>query len=145
MPLANVTLSGSASSVTFSSINQGYRDLVLVVKTTNSPLLRFNSDSTNNYPYVAAWGNGSSTGSYSETTTGFGGTWNGGSNSQIMFQIMDYSQTNKYKPVLITDARATSAVQISAGRWTSTAAITTAALVGTFVSGDTFALYGVSA
>jgi len=48
VPLANLTLGSSAASVTFSSISQAYKDLVLVIEATTSALdvaiIRFNSD-----------------------------------------------------------------------------------------------------
>jgi hypothetical protein len=54
--LANVTLGSSAASVTFSSISQSYRDLVLVITATTSAVdnafIRFNSDSGSNYNIV---------------------------------------------------------------------------------------------
>lgn len=161
VPLANITLGANAATVTFSSISQIYRDLVLVidnVKTVSGTYnmnFRFNGISTTTYNYVNAYGNGSTTGSISQAnlTEGniSGGTdfleattpWLGLAN------IMDYSATDKHKTVISRGNRSNNGVSMIANRWASTAAITSITLApeftGSFAAGSTFALYGVSA
>ena len=73
-PIATTTASGSASSVTFSSIPSTYTDLVIVADilgaaSTADAVLRFNSDTTSNYSETVIRGDGSSAASarYSES------------------------------------------------------------------------------
>lgn len=144
VPLATKTLTATATSVTFSSISQAYRDLVLVVNTANGPVVTLNGITTSIYNYVAMWGNGSTTGSYAETTTNFGGTWNGGSPVRQIYNIFDYSSTDKHKSILSRDDRSTAATNANAGRWANTAAITSITITATLVVGDSFTLYGIA-
>ncbi len=152
--LANITLSSSASSVTFSNIPNTYRDLVLILSlpsiTANGyPWLRFNSDSGANYNRVTMQGDGSSTGSFAQT-----------GNTELylpydfvrnningIVQIMDYSATDKHKTVLTRMNDAGLRTSATASRWASTSAITTIlvdALSADYPSGSTFALYGIA-
>jgi hypothetical protein len=158
VPLANITLGSSASTVTFSSIPATYRDLVLAVngETTGgnpSILARFNTDSGTNYPQVFMWA----------TTVAQSGT-NAASGFQIAsstvlagnrfignVSVMDYSATDKHKTVLARsgyrNGSSIDIVEASASRWTNTAAITTLAVLtsaNNFASGTTFALYGIA-
>ncbi len=73
-----------------------------------------------------------------------------GSNlSDAIAQIMDYSATDKHKTVLVRVGNVgNSEVGANAGRWASTAAITSVRVApndGTFSSGSTFNLYGIVA
>ncbi len=157
-PLATVTLSSNASSVTFSSI-PAIRDLVLVAacKSTGTGetfgILRFNSDSGNNYNRVQAFNSGSSPSSAAVSNeTGFFG-WNvpiSTTSGQIIFQVMDASATDKHKTVLtrFDSASANIGVMMSAARWANTSAVSAIALTinsDQFASGSTFSLYGVIA
>ena len=153
-PLANLTLGSTASSVTFSSISQSYRDLILVI---NAPMssggvfgyLRFNGDSGSNYSAVRMFGSGSSAGS----DTGLIGA------SAINFSefyveqnittvnIMDYTATDKHKTVLSRANAPSNYVFGIAGRWANTAAITSLTIStssSTWAAGGTFALYGIA-
>jgi hypothetical protein len=158
--MANITLGSSAASVTFSSISQAYRDLVLVSSpigsTASNFLVQVNSDTTNaNYSIVNMRGNGF--GASSGTTSGYPG-WNVAFSSSVLttashmtrLNIMDYSATDKHKSVLIrTDNTPLGeATEAEAGRWANTAAVTTLTCItqgSTFVAGSTFALYGIAA
>ena len=149
--LANITLTSTASSVTFGSIPSGYRDLRLVVTGTitngYTVQMRFNGDSGSNYSYVGMYGTGSSTASYSGTSTSITTGYLDTTQSMIQYQIMDYSATDKHKTVLVRRDIAATITLSSAERWANTAAITTLALIPTssqvFNSGCTFELYGV--
>ena len=149
--LANITLGSSASSVTFSSIPATFRDLVVVGDYTGSTvalvLMRFNGDSSN----LSAVEMGANTdGAFSGTATNinFGAIYNS-NKMTVITQVMDYSATDKHKTVLRRGTNAQqSELNAAAGRWASTAAITSIALTcnsGTFSSGSTFNLYGVIA
>ena len=144
----STTLASSASSVTFSSITQDYRDLILVgnFKATafdSHTGVRFNGDTGNNYHsvFTSDAGTGSNTGSYiqsyglQDTTIGL-----------TIIQIMDYTQS-KHKSVLTRGG--TASVGMTAGRWASTSAITSVTVFGgqglEWAAGGTFYLYGIEA
>lgn len=154
-PLANVTLGSSASSVTFSSISQAYRDLVFVIytKSSNSSAVwaQFNDDSGNNYAYLYMRGSGS-TSSYGENPVGTGGRViiDTTSFSNSIMQIMDYSTTDKNKYYLVRNNIATTAVDAVAGRWASTSAVTKIKFMTlynayTLEAGTRIELYGIAA
>lgn len=158
-PLANITLSSSASTVTFSSISGAYRDLMLVVAAkwntnASSSLIwySFNSDTNdNNYYLVDMEGTGSSAVSYSVNyratlANGYGYAATA-PNWQLISHLLDYSATDKHKTILSRVDSPADRLGASAGRWANTSAITsiTATAGLSFAAGSTFALYGVSA
>lgn len=151
VPLANLTLSSSAASVTFSSISQAYRDLVLVMSATSpEPYIQFNNDTGSNYNFLWMLGmdaaySGSST---SQTSAALARVAWGGN---VVASIMDYSATDKHKTFLSRANGAgvgNNAVEAIAGRWASTSAISTVKVLGfgggTFPAGSSFALYGIA-
>lgn len=154
--LANVTLGANASSVTFSNINQGFRDLILIHTgsstndSINSLQLRLNGDSGSNYPQVLMAADG---GPVSATFTDSGlicGYTISSGGAMNIAQIMDYSATNKHKTALSRhNAMPESRTRAIAGRWTNTAAVTSITCRvdtgASFVAGSTFALYGIAA
>ena len=156
-PLANITLGSAATTVTMSSISQLYRDLVIVAKPIltipgNSLQMRFNSDSGNNYSYVAAYGNSGGTGSYAESSVNliYLGFASGVTDSFVsVSSVNDYSATDNHKPVLTRANTASSGVDMLASRWASTSAISSITFINssgsTFAAGSTFALYGIAA
>jgi hypothetical protein len=152
--IASNVLSSTSTSVSFSSIGSGYRDLVVVCQTTSDSVqmnLRFNSDSGANYNRIIAQGDGttaSSTSSTNATALVLGGdASNQPSNPMLtIIQIMDYAQTDKHKTVLIRANQSATGVSMTAGRWASTSAITEVILLsGTnpFKVGSSFYLYGL--
>jgi hypothetical protein len=163
VPLANLTLTGSASLVTFTSISQSYRDLVLIVNpvgltgtpTVTGSAIRINSDSGSNYSWVSMTGTGSSAVAFTNTSTGFDlacGNSNDVSSAKVDF--LDYSVTDKQKAFLQRGSQPTINTNAYAMRWASTSAITSiqlyspdyfAGTVDTWSTGSTFALYGVTA
>ena len=159
-PLANITLGSSAASVTFSSISQAYRDLVLVYEGRNTfansgIVVRLNGDSASNYTWVVAYGDGSITGSGSGTDTSLilsaGAASSTTVNANFIMNIMDYSATNKHKSVLSRENQITATypdTSMYAQRWASTSAVTSISLSyqgGNIVAGSTLALYGIAA
>lgn len=155
IPLANLTLGSSASSVTFSSIPATYRDLVLVINadgTSQTELyVRMNGDTASTYTAVRMQGNGTTTASTTYSGTG-GMRLNG--NGDIMtdfsfkavIQLLDYSATDKHK-TLLSRTSSSNGVDANAGRWPSTSAITSVRaypFTGSFDVGSTFALYGIA-
>jgi hypothetical protein len=151
-PLATVTLGSSASSVSFASIPASYRDLIVVGDYTGSTvalvLMTFNGDSSNLSAVEMGANSGSGVFSGTATNINFGAIY-GSNKMTLITQIMDYSATDKHKTVLRRGNNAQqSELNAAAGRWASTAAITSIALTcnsGTFSSGSTFNLYGVIA
>jgi len=162
IPLQTITLGAAASSVTFASIPQTYRDLVLIFtpavtggsSSTASSYIRLNGDSGSNYSHVVARGDGSSTGSTSFTDTGIDTRYYtnspgslGASITQVQF--LDYSATDKHKSVLSRGNTAASGVNMTAARWANTAAITSIQIVApsgrSWLTGATLSLYGIEA
>jgi hypothetical protein len=150
--LANVTLGSGASSITFSSIGQGFRDLVVIfngsLPSGQSLFMRLNADSSN-HSLMRIYNDGGGT-----PSAGTLSNWEIGFNNTTLFsktEIMDYATTNKHKTSLIRwgNADGTSYTMAAAGRWASTSAVTSIALVtsggGNITAGSTFSLFGVSA
>lgn len=155
--LATVTLPSNDSSITFSSIPSSYRDLVLVVTGTlingsSSLLWRANGDSGTNYNYVEMRGDGS-TGTSSSTKDENRGRFtvaNVPTNQPFVLyaHFVDYSATDKFKPVLSRVNDASSLVSATMGRWDNTTAISSIELfisVYSYKAGTTLSLYGIEA
>jgi hypothetical protein len=157
-PIATTTTSGSASSVTFSSITGTYTDLVIVVNaggSTNADLhIQFNADTGSNYSRTVLSGSGSaaSSGRQSSVTyirvdnLGYLNTTFPAFNAII--NVMNYSNTTTNKTVVSRTNNASTGVDASVGLWRSTAAITSVVLfpdTGTLTNGSTFTLYGIKA
>jgi hypothetical protein len=154
-PLANITLGSSASSVTFSSISQGYRDLIMVFNGTVTGSaahnIRFNGDSGTNYSVVAMYNALSFTASSQTFLRPSVISQEASSLFLIVSQIMDYSATDKHKTVLSrtrTRNVGTDYVEAVASRYASTSAITSIVYspsANQFAAGSTFSLYGIVA
>lgn len=156
-PLATKTLTASTASITFSSISQSYRDLVLVsYSATNSGSdywVRFNGDTATNY----------STGIMSGESTfksynlyGAAGGYNSivaatsAQGAQIIMSMLDYSATDKHKSCIIRSDKQGTRTEASCGRWASNAAINNLTITQyapdrLFQVGSTFTLYGIAA
>lgn len=150
-PLANITLGANAASVTFSSINQGYRDLILVTNTkvtvTDIEMnLIFNGASAN-LSTVRMIGNssGASSGTFSNPYPLVGITGQG----TTTVQIMDYSATDKHKTMLIRyDFGTLGWTAALASRYANTSAITSISLspfTNQLAAGFRADLYGIVA
>jgi hypothetical protein len=149
--LATYTVTGSAdASVEFSSIPATYRDLIcVVVGTSNSDqrafYIRFNGAAAeSNTSAVYAQGNGSTTTSFTDT-----GLYIISDDQQFssIFQVMDYSATDKHKTVLIRNNN-NAQVWMGVGRWAQTTAVNSITLDRsgfTWSVGTTFSLYGIAA
>lgn len=149
-PLANVTLGSSVTSVTFSSISQSYRDLVLVI---NGPAMfgdigvRLNSDAGNNYAYTVMYGTGSAATSGQASSQSLAAiSYNAASSPfLVIVNFMDYSATDKHKTILSRGNQADGYVLAYADRWGNTAAVTSIQVLNnTYPTGTTFALYGIA-
>jgi uncharacterized protein YraI len=153
--LASTTLATATSSVTFSSIDQSYGDLILVINFTAGSGSLFasvevNSDTGTNYPFVKMVGNGSSATSVASMTEYFSMTPGVSAFEQSflgILQIMDYSATDKHKSGLIRTALSGEATIAVAQRWANTNAINQLRVFtfsGPYPVGSTFNLYGVA-
>ena len=159
--LDKVTVGTAVSSVTLSSINQGYTDLVLVCSTSGTRAasddsfnLRFNADTTTNYSDTALRGNGTSATSFRDTSsTGIfiGQTIANSSTSftPIQLNIMNYANATTNKTILSRNSYAGGYVEAAVGLWRKTPeAITSITLyygTGNITAGSTFSLYGIAA
>jgi hypothetical protein len=150
--ISTITLQSASSSVTFSGIPNTYRDLILVVNgnVTGSltTRLRFNTDAGSNYFYVSAAGDNAN-GAYSTSATNTGiiplPDFADNAAFQHVYQIIDYSQTNKHKSVMVRAGVSGTSPNMVAGRWSSTVAINAlsiSASANAYTAGSTFSLYG---
>ena len=152
--LDSTTLTSSASSVTFSSISQDYRDLILVCDVIGTALsqasFRVNGDSGSNYNNVEMAGNGSSasSGAGSNQTSGFvdynASSISNAVRSTLTLQALDYSATDKHKSFLFRGGRSDGWVNASALRWANTSGITSIQISGSFAATSQFHLYGIA-
>jgi hypothetical protein len=147
-PLATVSLSSSASSLTLSNIPASYRDLVLVatnpsltdVPSGGTGLLKLNDTGGTSVRMI-----GTSGGASSSTRTNVDVPFDN-LNGVFIINIMDYSATDKHKTVLVRANREDNLVGAYSGRVAITAAVTSLELVPPefdFSIGSTFNLYGV--
>lgn len=151
---------GGSSTITFSSISGTYQHLQLrfiAAASTTLPTmyLRLNSDSGANYVRHRLQGNGTS--ASSSVNTGETATYMFGSagiSAAPIFRgsvldIVDYSNTNKYKTLRALDAgdsNGSGVMEILSNLWMNTAAITSITLIldsGNFTQYSSFALYGI--
>jgi hypothetical protein len=153
-PIATTTLVSAQNTVTLSSIPSIYTDLIFIVNGTGSAAgaayLYFNNDTATNYSATYLYGSGTAASSGRTTsdtriyTCDFTTT-----QSQIISQIMNYSNTTTYKTVVNRGGGAGLDTVATVGLWRSTAAIDRIdiflASSATFAIGSTFTLYGIKA
>ena len=154
--IASITLSsatgGLSTPITFSSIPQGYTDLIIVanglVTSGASTYLRFNGDADNNYSITSVRGDGSSASS-ERTTSVSVATWSVWRTTNIQYgiiQLQNYSNSTTYKSFLSRSYDDAPFVYAYVGLWRNTSAITSIQILcdTTFASGTTFSLYGIA-
>ncbi len=163
--IATTTLNVASSSIVFSSIPQNYTHLQLRIScrsTTAAGLswsrLRMNGDSTNaNYKGHQLYGDGTtaaSTNFGSESgiaaflTVGSTGTAN--VFNAVIIDILDYSNTNKYKTIKVLQGNDTNGAGYAifhSGVWMSTSSINSLTFLdvngGNYAQNSIFSLYGV--
>jgi hypothetical protein len=160
--IASTTLSSTVATVTFSSISGAYTDLVLILNpiantaTDSYPYMRFNSDTGSNYSRTFMRGTATTASSDRGTNETLAYLIGGNvvqTNSAFngIVHINNYSNTTTYKNWLTRTNSATgtnASVEHLIGLWRNTSAITSIAITcgnNSFVSGSTFALYGIKA
>ena len=161
--IATTTVSSPVSSITFSSIPATYTHLQIrgiAQRTTASTFsavnITFNSDTTNtNYARHDLYGTGAATGASGITTTTNSAkamvyVGSGSAFGPVVIDILDYTNTNKYKVVRGlggVDNNGSGLVALASSLWLNTAAITAINLTfdGTaiFSQYSSFALYGI--
>ena len=162
--LATVTLSATASSITFSGIPSGYKHLQIraLTRTNRADLVdyifvNFNGDSGSNYTRHFINGDGStaaSAASTSATTAQLiyapGASQTSGVFGAAILDILDYANTNKYKTMrtlLGLDGNGNGQITLNSNLWMSTSAINSITFIpipgNSFVQYTQFALYGV--
>jgi hypothetical protein len=161
--LERIELNASAASVTFSNIPQtGYTDLKVVMSmrsadTSNIAFecsLTFNGNTTG-YTAKQLYGDGSAAASTSPTVrpagfiVGTSATANTFSNGELYIPNYASGNNKSYSVDSVTETNATTQyMNLIAGLWSNTAAITSIALAGTsgsFAANSTFSLYGLAA
>jgi len=161
--IATVSGTGSNTSVTFSSIPANYTHLQVRGISRNTgggstyPIyLTFNGSSTG-YSWHYVKGNGttaSASGAASEVNINLqnadaGGTSTANVVGAQLIDILDYTNTNKYKTVrglTGTDTNGAGAISLGSGSWQNTNAITSLTITNGydfFSTSTTFALYGI--
>lgn len=161
--LATTTLSSSASSITFGSIPNTYRDLILVVFGRTDAARRYeftaihlNGDTSTSYDSVNIYWEAGGRGSYTGTNVGALGTLGlmgaqASSNhfNTCRYEIMDYSANDKHKTVLYRADDPGRQTYIYTGRYPSTNVITSVTFKtiqgASMIAGTTLTLYGVGA
>ena len=158
--ISTQTLTGTATTVTFSSVPSTYTDLVLVLSVKNTtantyPLVRFNSDTGSNYSITTLVGSAAGAVSYrasnqtsmyinySDPLPTAASTF-----ATFVVNLQSYSNSTTYKTILSRVGNTGSAVEALAGLWRNTNAISTIALTcdaGSYAAGSTFTLYGIKA
>jgi threonine dehydratase len=161
-PIATTTASGSANSITFSSISSAYTDLILVangqVATAANMYLQFGNgsiDTGSNYSDTrliaentgTVASNRASNGTYIRLD-GYA-FWRTSYSATNIIQIQNYSNTSTNKTALVRSGNASGGVDAIVGLWRSTSAINTikfGTIGGANISsGSTFTLYGIKA
>jgi hypothetical protein len=160
--LATTPVTTATPTVTFSSIPQGYTDLIIQVNgyTDGNDFIsvRFNSDSSSLYSFTNIYKDNPAT---SERNSGtYMNLWRLGSTSAPSekgihtINIMNYSNSTTYKTALVRASNASRGASPSTtvGLWRSTSAITNITFAanlfdGTtnFAAGTTFTIYGIAA
>jgi hypothetical protein len=149
-------LTGTASSVTFSAIPQGYRDLKLIIQCSSSGSfpygkVQFNGDAASHYAWSwIYWSNTAQAAGASSDTSAevFNAGFNSGTFAATQLDIFNYASATltKYMTALAYDSVQNTSDSIG-GAWNETAAITSIVLQpnsGNFPSGSTFTLYGIN-
>jgi hypothetical protein len=152
-PIATTTLGSAAASYTFSSIPSTYTDLILVVNGSTSSTnidygLRFNSDSGSNYSRTYVLGTGSAAASGRDANLSHMIMANfTSSQSTVIFQIMNYSNSTTYKTALSRSNSGTYVIGY-VGMWRNTNAITSVEFLttsaNTLAVGSVLTLYGIA-
>jgi hypothetical protein len=155
-PIANISISSPTTSVTFGSITQIYKDLLIVSNincaSAGGFYLRFNSPTPDNYFFCRLGMNISQTVNQTGTVSNIGIGFSNPMNNfefNITHNVLSYSATNTEK---LTLHRGNAVNGVSTGcdmqttRWANTSAITSLTIFTdqAMQNGSTIAIYGIS-
>ena len=164
--IQTTTLSASQQTISFTSIPSTYKHLQIRMiarsdrasNPASNVLLTFNSDTAANYSYheldgdgASAYGGGSAGTSNVPMQRISGNTAGSNVFGALVVDILDYQNANKYKTLRYLggyDNNGSGEIYLGSGNWRSTSAVSRIDLQtinGTynFVSGSSFALYGI--
>ena len=168
--ISTTTLGSSQTTVTFSTIPSIYKHLQLRLSVrgdyvggnfNDNILIRFNSDTGSNYTRHLLYAQDNSTAlsfAATSTTSGFAGAApNASTGISNVFaggvtDILDYTDTNKYKTVRTlqgydTNGGGKQRISVESSVWMNTSAITSIAITSSnadnWVQYSSFALYGI--
>lgn len=145
-------LGSSQSSVTFdvSTYASTYKHLQLRLVTTQTPFIRFNSDTGSNYAYhrlIGTDGTVESGAGTSQTKIPMDYVGAGGNLGSAVMDILDPFSTTKNKTTRYLGGRtASNRVAMESGLWMNTNAITSIGVIANdtnFAAGNRFSLYGI--
>ena len=155
---------GGTASITFSSIPSTYTHLQIrgFHRTSNTgssnwhALIRFNSDTGNNYTWHGLRGDGSSAIAYNAASQVYGLAIISGDDANTalswgagVVDVLDYANTNKNKTIRTLtgfDENGQGMIELLSSLWMNTSAVTSITLFppsGTFLQNSSFALYGI--
>jgi hypothetical protein len=168
-PIATTLLGTTATTVTFSNIPQGYKNLqVRIMARSNratfpvdDPVMQLNGDTGNNYTNHALYGDGATVTAFASAprsniraigslASSAGSGWSAG-----IVDILDYANTNKYKTVRWLQGYDTNGtvsgyggfVVLTSGAWMNTAAVTSISFevegARSYTQHSRFSLYGI--
>lgn len=159
--IAKITTTGSANSVSFTSITQTYTDLVLVyspISASSDSYTYFyiNNDTSTTCYRMSMYGNGASfVGSYNTDANGivypYYGTYNSPSSQTLMMShFMNYSSSNTGKLILTRSGNtgASNITDFTTSYYPSNTAITRIDVLQggqNFAANVVFSLYGIKA
>jgi hypothetical protein len=160
--LDKVTVGTATSTITFSSIPQGYTDLVLVMNgntdaatTTKLNVGNGTIDTGANYSWTVLSGTGGAANSYRESSVNFTqneryANWDASNNANTIISLQNYSNATTNKTWLTRGNNAAAGVDAIVGMWRNTSAINIIRVSctnagRTFSVGSTFSLYGIKA
>ena len=155
-PIATTLLGSTATTITFSNIPQGYKNLQIraIAKasgTNFNPMMRFNGDASSSYSWHYIYGDGNTVSAgggatqafiYNSITTTSANIYNG-----FIIDILDYSNTSKFKTTRELsgqDRNGGGEINFFSGNWQNTSPITSIVFSnGTFDTNSRFSLYGI--
>jgi hypothetical protein len=152
--ISTQTLASAAATVTLSSIPSTYTDLVLVINGTavsggGAFRAQVNTDTATNYSGTQLSGDGTTASSSRFSSINYirGGQFES-TNTTVILQFQNYSNTTTYKTVLARYATPTASSDAWVNLWRSTSAISSIVVFINAINiaaGTTFTLYGVKA
>ena len=156
-PIATQTLSGTATSVQFNNIPQGYTDLIAVFNVGASAAanvqVQLNNDTTAAYSTVTMYGTGSGalgTGGYAGNTVmypGVAAALPSTITANAILHFNNYSNSTTYKTMLSRYNNTGAEVDLTISTWRNTnpiTSITFSSYSAGYLAGSTFSLYGLA-